>query len=157
MLRVRFSFLALMGLFVVFAGYVPDVFGQLSSNVVSAIAVDTDFGATAHTSFVLDNASHVLLSDHHTKSTRCPLPAVELSVDPVRVVPASNILVDAGLSLQVASAPECALLIDSTRKQRDRYEECKSNLKCEGKGGWYTCQNEAGDEFSTCNAAVCGM
>lgn len=157
MLRVHFSILALVGLFVVSAGFVPGVFGQSSPNVVSAIAVEIDSGPSAHTSFALDNASHVLLSDHHTQSTRCPLPAVELSVDPVRVVPAANMLLDVRLSLLEASAPECARLFDSNRKQRERYEECKSNLKCEGKGGWYTCSNEAGDEFSTCNPAVCGM
>lgn len=157
MLRVHFSVLALVGLFVVSAGFVPGVFSQSSPNVISAIAVEIDITPPAQSNFVLDNASHVLLTDHYTQPTECPLPVVELGVDPVRVLPTANTLLDIGLFVQAKSAPECVRQAGAGRRLRADYEECKENLKCEGKGGWYTCRNERGDEFSTCNPVYCGM
>lgn len=72
MLRVRSSFRILMGLLVLSAGYIPGTFGQLF-NVASVIAVDIDTMPPAQSNFVLDNASHVLSTDHYTQPIECPI------------------------------------------------------------------------------------
>ena len=128
----------------------PEHIGQ--SSVVSYADAGTNL-----TPLPNQEAFRVSLHDRYGHpSNKCSL-VVALGDSSGRVLPVAHLALGVGLSVQSRSVPECVLPADNNKKQRKRFKERKANLDCEDGGGWYSCQNDAGDEFATCDADDCDM
>lgn len=148
MLRVRFSFLALVGLFVVSAGYVPRAFSQLSS--FSDVALAADFPAPLSSEIL-----HSSLSDWDLwMSNSCTSSVNDSDGSPSQVESAVPARTDINLFAQLIRVPECVLQSGHTDQQETKFDECVEKLDCR-RGYHYGCFNDNGDQFATCKRRHC--
>lgn len=144
---IRCCSLALVGLFVVLAGYAPRAFSQ-SFDLSQAVEV-ADL-----TPPPMQQAVRVSLSDQYIQtSNKCAFPVVELGDGSGLVLPTAPLSLGVGLSEQSNLVPICSLPPDATQEQRDRFDACLLRLECER---FYGCFTDDGDQLASCRRRVCG-